>query len=144
MTPQRALGLLIVVSALFRLILAASLGPGNDEAYHYLFAVHPDWSYYDHPPMVALVEAAGLSLVRFRAAVLPLRVGFIALFAGSTWLMARLTSRCFGARAGVLAAFALNVTAYFGAACPACAVTRPESRRYGASSRLLPIRALAR
>ena len=38
---------------MLRLALAACLGLGNDEAYHYLFAVHPDWSYYDHPPLVA-------------------------------------------------------------------------------------------
>ncbi len=45
-----------------------------------------------------------------------LRLGFIALFAGSTWLMARLTSRYYGPRAGVLAALALNATGYFGMA----------------------------
>ena len=38
------------------------------------------------------------------------------LFAGSTWLMARLTSRLFGPWAGVCAALALNVTAYHTAA----------------------------
>ena len=40
--------------------LAASLGLGNDEAYHYLFAVHRDWSYFDHPPMLAVVERLGI------------------------------------------------------------------------------------
>ena len=41
MTPKRALVSLIVVSALVRLIAAWSLGLGNDEAYHFLYAVHP-------------------------------------------------------------------------------------------------------
>jgi hypothetical protein len=122
MTPRRVLWTLIGVSAALRLGLAASLGPGNDEAYHYLFAVHPDWSYYDHPPMMALVEAAGLSLVQFEAAVIPLRLGFIVLFAGTTLVMARLTSRFFGDWAGVMAAFALNVTAYYGAMASSCAL----------------------
>jgi Dolichyl-phosphate-mannose-protein mannosyltransferase len=122
MTPRRALWILIVASALGRLVLAASLGPGNDEAYHYLFAVHPAWSYYDHPPMMAVVEAAGLSLAHFQAAVVPLRLGFIVLFAGTTFLMARLTGRFFGAWAGVYAAFALNVTAYYGAIAGTCAL----------------------
>ena len=36
------------------------------------------------------------------------------MFAGSTWLLARLTARCFGARAGVLAALVLNATVYYG------------------------------
>ena len=53
MTPRRALFALIAASSALRLAWAASLGPGNDEAYHFLFAVHPDWSYFDHPPMLA-------------------------------------------------------------------------------------------
>ena len=50
------------------------------------------------------------------AATWAIRIGFILLFAGSTWLLARLTSRYYGARAGFLAAFALNVTGYYGLA----------------------------
>jgi hypothetical protein len=116
MTSRRALWGLIVVSGLVRLAWAASVGPGNDEAYHYLFTVHRDWSYFDHPPMLAWVEAAGLAAAGGVVSPFSLRLGFVALFAGSTWLMARLTGRLYGDRAGVLAAFALNVTAYHTAA----------------------------
>ena len=116
MTPRRTLWGLIAVTALIRLAWAASLGPGMDEAYHYLFVVHRDWSYFDHPPMLAVVEAAGVALSGGAISTFALRLGFIALFAGSTWLMARLTARCFCDRAGVYAAFALNVTAYHTAA----------------------------
>jgi 4-amino-4-deoxy-L-arabinose transferase-like glycosyltransferase len=116
MTSRRALWGLIVVSGLVRLGWAASVGPGNDEAYHYLFTVHRDWSYFDHPPMLAWVEAAGLAAAGGVVSPFSLRLGFVALFAGSTWLMARLTGRLYGDRAGVLAAFALNVTAYHTAA----------------------------
>jgi hypothetical protein len=116
MTPRRALWGLIVVSGVLRLIWAASLGPGNDEAYHYLFLVHPDWSYFDHPPMLAVVEALGVAAAGGVVTPLSLRTGFVLLFAGSTWLMARLTSRLYGERAGMFAAFGLNVTAYYTAA----------------------------
>lgn len=116
MTPRRALWILMVVSGLIRLVWAVSLGPGNDEAYHYLFTVHRDWSYFDHPPMLALVEDAGIALAGREAGALAIRLGFIALFAGSTWLMARLTERLFCPRAGFLAALALNVSAYHGVA----------------------------
>src|SRR4051794_13121739 len=112
MTTRRALWGLIVLSGLLRLALASSLGLGNDEAYHYLFAVHRDWSYYDHPPMLALVEGLGMALAGGRATELSLRLGFVALFAGSTWLMARLTARSYGPRAGWFAALALNLTGY--------------------------------
>ena len=114
MTSRRCLGTLIAVSALLRLLFAAGLGPGNDEAYHYLLAIHPDWSYYDHPPMMAIVERLGLAVGGTSA--LALRLGFVGLFAGTTWLMARLATRCYGERAGLLAAVLLNATAYYGVA----------------------------
>jgi 4-amino-4-deoxy-L-arabinose transferase-like glycosyltransferase len=113
---------LIAVSSTFRLAWAASLGPGIDEAYHYLFAVHRDWSYFDHPPMLAVVESAGLAVMGGVASPFALRIGFVALFAGSTWLMFRLTSRFFGDRAGFLAAFALNASAYHTAAASSFAL----------------------
>ena len=116
MTPKQAVWILIVGSALIRLICAFSLGLGNDEAYHFLYAAHPALSYYDHPPMMAWVEMAGLTLSATRASAWALRIGFIVLFGGSTWLLARVTTRSYGPWAGFLAAFALNVTGYYGLA----------------------------
>jgi len=104
------------VSGLLRLAWSASLGPGNDESYYYLFTVHRDWSYFDQPPMLAVVERLGIALAGGTVSAFSLRLGFILLFAGSTWLMARVTSRLYGPRAGFLAALALNVTAYHGSA----------------------------
>jgi len=122
MTLRRALWGLVALSALLRLALAASVGPSNDEAYYALFTVHRDWSYFDHPPLVAVVEGAGLALAGGTVSSCALRLGFIALFAGSTLLMARLATRFYGPRAGLLAAFALNVTGYFGVIVGTCAL----------------------
>jgi 4-amino-4-deoxy-L-arabinose transferase-like glycosyltransferase len=116
MNPTHALWILIVGSAMIRLICAICLGLGNDEAYHFLYAAHPALSYFDHPPMTSWVEMAGLSLPGADRSTWALRIGFILLFAGSTAILARLTSRYYGARAGFLAAFALNVTGYYGLA----------------------------
>jgi hypothetical protein len=116
MTPRQAVCTLIVVSALVRLGCALGLGLGNDEAYHYLYAAHPALSYYDHPPMMAWIETLGLALPGAGAPAWAIRIGFIALFAGSTWFVARLTTRYYGAKAGFIAALALNVTGYYGLA----------------------------
>ena len=35
---------------------AAHVGLTNDEAYYRLWAMHPALSYFDHPPMLAVVE----------------------------------------------------------------------------------------
>jgi len=38
---------------LFRCVIAFWLYPGFDEAYYYLYSLHLDWSYFDHPVLVA-------------------------------------------------------------------------------------------
>ena len=49
---NRALIILIVVSTVIRAILASILEFGNDEVYYWTYALYPDWSHFDHPPMV--------------------------------------------------------------------------------------------
>ena len=46
---------LLVISAVVRGILAAWMEFGNDEVYYWTYALYPDWSHFDHPPMVGLV-----------------------------------------------------------------------------------------
>ena len=46
---------LLVVSAIVRSILAAWMEFGNDEVYYWTYALYPDWSHFDHPPMVGWV-----------------------------------------------------------------------------------------
>jgi 4-amino-4-deoxy-L-arabinose transferase-like glycosyltransferase len=122
MPPRHALLALVVLGTLLRLALAASLGPSNDEAYYSLFAVHPDWSYFDHPPLVGVLIWVGRTIASGHISVLALRAAFIGLFAGSTWLMARLAGRLYGPKAGLLAALALNVTGYYGIVAGSCAL----------------------
>ncbi len=66
--------------------------------------------------MLAWVEELGIWICGGRIGILSLRLGFIALFAGSTYLLARLTDRVLPGRpwAGFLAALGLNITAYYG------------------------------
>jgi hypothetical protein len=116
MNVKLALVGLVAVSAIVRLLASTALGLGNDEAYHALYAAHPALSYFDHPPMMAWIEMAGLSLSGGAADPWALRIGFIALFAGSTLILARMTARHYGARAGFLAALALNLSGYYGLA----------------------------
>ena len=116
MEDRRALWAFIATATALRLAFAATLGVGNDEAYHALLALHPDWSYYDHPPMLAMVGRLGLMLSGGAPSPFALRLGFIALSAGTTLLMARLAGRLFGPRAALIAALSLNFTAYYGVA----------------------------
>ena len=47
--------LLLAVSALLRAVLASTIEFGNDEVYYWTYALYPDWSHFDHPPMVGFV-----------------------------------------------------------------------------------------
>jgi hypothetical protein len=53
----------IVVLALLRATLAATIELSDDEAYYRLWALAPALSYLDHPPMVAWLIAAGQGIV---------------------------------------------------------------------------------
>jgi len=104
-----ALGLIIVFLG-FRLVLAATLGLGVDESYAIANARELELSYFDHPPLHYWIAHAFMPLLGDGRA---LRLPFIILFAGSSWLLYRLTRRLFGDWAGVWAVLALNLSAFF-------------------------------
>ncbi|MGA2492621.1 MAG: glycosyltransferase family 39 protein [Roseiarcus sp.] len=106
---RRALAL-IGVFALARLAFAAALGPGYDESYTIAVARRLDLSYFDHPPLHQwIAHFAALALGEGAATRLP----FVVLFAATGWLTFTLTRRLFGARAGLIALVALNLTPFF-------------------------------
>ncbi len=46
---------LLLIPYLFRLFLIGRFNLGNDEAHYYMYAVHPDFSFFDHPLMIGLL-----------------------------------------------------------------------------------------
>jgi hypothetical protein len=104
--------LLIIVTACIRLIAARALGLGVDESYTVGNARMLAWSYVDYPPLH--VWLVGLwSWFWGSESPIVVRLPFILLFSGSTWMMFRLTSRLFDERAGLWAAILLNVAPVF-------------------------------
>ncbi|MFN9646983.1 MAG: ArnT family glycosyltransferase, partial [Pseudanabaena sp.] len=86
---------------LFRATSAIYLNTGFDEAYYYLYTQNLDWSYFDHPPLVALTTGIGVWLT---GAVTPftIRIGSVLFYTG-TLIFSYLTSkRLFGDRAATL------------------------------------------
>lgn len=47
---------------LLNLVQSAATGLTDDEAYYWVYSRFPDWGYFDHPPMVALLIKAGYSI----------------------------------------------------------------------------------
>jgi len=110
--PTLVVLLLIILSTLLRLILAATTGLGVDESYVVSISRTLSLSYFDHPPLHFWLVWLITHLTGSEAPVI-VRLPFILLFAGSTWLMYRLGQQLFGNWAGVYAAILLNISAVF-------------------------------
>jgi len=108
--PDRVALAIIAAFALLRLLVAANIDLSFDESYTVSVAHRLDLSYYDHPPLLYWIVHLFLPLLGDGRAM---RVPFIALFAGTSWLLYRLTERLFDAPAGVLAVLALNCSGCF-------------------------------
>ncbi len=99
---------------LLRLILAAITPLSPDETYYWLWSLHPQAGYFDHPPMVAFWIRAGTALLG--PGPLGVRLlGPLAAAAGSV-LLWRAGEDLFPKRhAGLIAAALLNATLVLGA-----------------------------
>jgi 4-amino-4-deoxy-L-arabinose transferase-like glycosyltransferase len=103
---RRAVFVAIVAAAAVRLFFAAGVGLEQDGAHSAEMARHFAWGYFDHPPLHYWLAGLGEQL---SYAPLAIRLPFILLGAGSTWLLFRLTSLAFGERAGLWAVLGFSV-----------------------------------
>ena len=111
--PEYAVAALILTTLLARVVFAAALGLGVDESYMVAAGRTLQLSYFDHPPLAWWMAWSAAHLAGSDAAI-AVRSPFVLVFALTTWLMFRLTSRLFGARAGLWAAVLLNIAPVFG------------------------------
>ncbi len=109
-SPERTVVALILAFVVVRVALAATLGLGVDEAYGIGVSHDFKLSYFDHPPLSYWLVHIFIPLLGDGRA---LRLPFIALFAGTTWIVYLLTRQMFGAIAGVWAVLALSLSAFF-------------------------------
>jgi hypothetical protein len=112
LSPEAAVLALIALSAGLRAVTAWATGLCYGESYYFACAHHPSLSYFDHPPLSILLATASLGLGG-EPGRLVLRWPFIALFAGTTWLLFLLGRRLFGAWPGFYAALLMNLAPVF-------------------------------
>jgi len=77
---------LILISTLVRGFLAFTLEFNNDEVYYWTYALYPDWSHFDHPPMVGLVIQLFSGNLYFDSEFF-IRLGSVVFGAVNTWLV---------------------------------------------------------
>jgi 4-amino-4-deoxy-L-arabinose transferase-like glycosyltransferase len=108
--PARAALAVILAALVVRLALGLAVDLGTDETYTVAVSRTLSWSYFDHPPLHQWITHVSATLFgEGRLARLP----FILLFAGTGWLIFRLTAHLFEAQAGFWAVVALNLAAFF-------------------------------
>lgn len=93
---------LLLAGLAFRSAIAFWLPPGFDEAYYYIYTLHPSWSYFDHPPLVALTTAFGVWLTG-DVSQFTIRLGGLLLYTGTLFFLYCATVQLFSVRAGLLA-----------------------------------------
>ncbi len=115
LTPPQIVILFIVLGALVRIPATSQFGLDFDGVYSTVIARQWAWSYFDHPPMHYWLVHLASSLLGTDAPW-AVRIPYMLLHAGSTWLLFRIASRAFGEWAGVWAAAGFSVAAIFAAA----------------------------
>lgn len=93
-----------------------------EEAYHWNFARHLDWSYYDHPPVIAWSIAAGRLV--FGDNALGIRAVTLLYSVGTTIVLARLAKKFYGDAAAV---WAVILFTFMPVALPVSAAGFPDS-----------------
>jgi hypothetical protein len=105
---------LTILSAglLIRAFAGAIIPPGFDEAYYGVYALHPAWGYFDHPPLVALTAGIGRNLTG-SFSVLSLRLGAILLFLFTAGLIYTIARELYGVKAGRISLSLAHIIPYF-------------------------------
>ncbi|HEV8514645.1 MAG TPA: glycosyltransferase family 39 protein [Cyclobacteriaceae bacterium] len=108
---KKTVFVLISIATMVRLFMATQVELGNDEVYYWTYALYPDWSHFDHPPMVGIV-AQLFSLNQLLTDDFFLRLGPIVLSALSTWIIYRIGTRIKDSRTGLYASFLFTGSIY--------------------------------
>ncbi len=99
---QVRLMLWFILGATVLRVVSASVSPLlDDEAYYWVWSRHLDWSYLDHPPMIAYLI---FLTTRLGDSALFVRLGPTLLGVATTYAMFLLGRELFGTRVGIIAA----------------------------------------
>ena len=120
--PWLPIFLIVSGFGLFRFFYAGLLNLSPQEAYYWVWSLHPELSYFDHPPMVAYsIKAFTIFLGNTVYAV---RLPAILYGMGTTLVVYFLAEKFFGIRAGLVTALLLNLILGFS---PPFLFTTPDS-----------------
>jgi 4-amino-4-deoxy-L-arabinose transferase-like glycosyltransferase len=100
-THQQQVVWILAVGLVFRSMIAFWLHPGFDEVYYYIYTKNPAWSYFDHPPLVALSTGFGIWLTG-EVSQFTIRLGSLLLYTGTLLLLYFTSAQLFSTGVGVI------------------------------------------
>ena len=102
---------LLAISAVVRGILAAWMEFGNDEVYYWTYALYPDWSHFDHPPMVGwVIQLFSLNLLLDSEFFI--RLASVIFMTANTYIVFRIGKELKDALTGLYAALLFTASIY--------------------------------
>ena len=102
---------LLAISVIVRGMLATWMEFGNDEVYYWTYALYPDWSHFDHPPMVGwVIQLFSLNLL-FDSEFF-IRLASVVLMTADTYIIYRIGKDLKDARTGLYAALLYTASIY--------------------------------
>jgi 4-amino-4-deoxy-L-arabinose transferase-like glycosyltransferase len=101
------------IGLLVRSIIAWKLPPGYDEAYYYLYTQNPAWSFFDHPPLVAITTALGIWLSGEQVSQFTIRVGTLLMHTATLAFLYLAARRLFGETVGRLSLLFASIIPIF-------------------------------
>ena len=102
---------LLAISAVVRGVLAAWMEFGNDEVYYWTYALYPDWSHFDHPPMVGwVIQLFSLNLLLDSEFFI--RLASVVFMTANTYIVFRIGKEIKDALTGLYAALLFTASIY--------------------------------
>ena len=102
---------LLAVSAIVRGVLAAWMEFGNDEVYYWTYALYPNWSHFDHPPMVGwVIQLFSLNLLLDSEFFI--RLASVVIMTANTYIIYRIVKDLKDATTGFYAALLYTTSIY--------------------------------
>jgi 4-amino-4-deoxy-L-arabinose transferase-like glycosyltransferase len=107
---------IILVNLIIKTLPAIVIELGNDEVYYWTYALFPDWSHFDHPPMVGLtIQLFTLNLAL--QSEFFIRLGPLVLSSVNIILLFQLVKRIYSIEAAYISSFLFTASVYFNIIC---------------------------
>ncbi len=108
--------LITTINLIIKSLPASVLELGNDEVYYWTYALFPDWSHFDHPPMVGLtIQLFSLNLA-FQSELM-LRLGSLILSTFNIFILYYLVKKLYSRQAAFISVLLFTSSFYFNIIC---------------------------